>query len=176
MKLKNLSDLSEAYSKVAAISVDQQKVVTENKADFILNTDVTQYLSENVNKPGQALGGGPGTGKGGMIEPLAKKTGPVGLKGNNFKEVDHKADPGSDAKVMKKEEEHDEPASENDYEEFALLRKCDHYIIANSSFSWWGSWLSLKNPNKIVIAPKEWFGPDGPQDYYDIYTESMIKI
>ena len=63
MKLKNLSDLSEAYSKVAAISVDQQKVVTENKADFILNTDVTQYLSENVNKPGQALGGGPGTGR-----------------------------------------------------------------------------------------------------------------
>jgi hypothetical protein len=119
MKLKNLSDLSEAYSKVAAISVDQQKVVTENKADFILNTDVTQYLSENVNKPGQALGGGPGTGKGGMIEPLAKKTGPVGLKGNNFKEVDHKADPGSDAKVMKKEEEHDEPASENDYEDDA---------------------------------------------------------
>lgn len=65
---------------------------------------------------------------------------------------------------------------ETDYEEFALLQKCDHYIIANSSFSWWGSWLSSKNPNKIIIAPEKWFGPDGPQDYYDIYTESMIKI
>lgn len=65
---------------------------------------------------------------------------------------------------------------ETDYEEFALLQKCDHYVIANSSFSWWGSWLSSKNPNKIIIAPEKWFGPDGPQDYYDIYTESMIKI
>lgn len=65
---------------------------------------------------------------------------------------------------------------ENDYEEFALLQKCDHYIIANSSFSWWGSMLSSKNPNKIIIAPEKWFGPDGPQDYYDIYTEYMIKI
>ena len=65
---------------------------------------------------------------------------------------------------------------ENDYEEFALLQKCDHYIIANSSFSWWGSWLSSKNSDKIIIAPEKWFGPDGPQDYYDIYTEYMIKI
>jgi GR25 family glycosyltransferase involved in LPS biosynthesis len=64
---------------------------------------------------------------------------------------------------------------ENDYEEFALLQKCDHYIIANSSFSWWGSWLSSKNSNKIIVAPEKWFGPDGPQDYYDIYTEHMIK-
>ena len=119
MKLKNLSDLSEAYSKVAATSVNEQKIITENKPDFVLNTDVTQYLSEGLNKPGQALGGGPGTEKSGSIEPLAKKTGPEGLKGNNFKEVDHKADPGSDAKVMKKEEEHDEPASENDQEDEA---------------------------------------------------------
>jgi GR25 family glycosyltransferase involved in LPS biosynthesis len=65
---------------------------------------------------------------------------------------------------------------ENDYEEFALLQKCDHYIIANSSFSWWGSWLSSKNSDKIIIAPEKWFGPGGPQDYYDIYTEHMIKI
>lgn len=119
MKLKNLSDLSEAYSRVAATSVKEQKIITENKPDFVLNTDVTQYLSEGLNKPGQALGGGPGAGKGNTIEPLAKKTGPQGLKGNNFNEVDHKADPGSDAKVMKKEEEHDEPASENEHEDEA---------------------------------------------------------
>lgn len=39
--------------------------------------------------------------------------------------------------------------------DMASMSQCDHFIISNSSYSWWAAWLG-KNPNKIVIAPKEW--------------------
>lgn len=42
------------------------------------------------------------------------------------------------------------------YFDLQLMSRCDNHIIANSSFSWWGAWLSGSNN---VIAPKDWFGP-----------------
>ncbi|MFZ1685797.1 MAG: alpha-1,2-fucosyltransferase [Flavobacteriales bacterium] len=37
-----------------------------------------------------------------------------------------------------------------------LMRHCKHHIIANSSFSWWGAWLS-EPAGRTVIAPRNWF-------------------
>jgi hypothetical protein len=34
---------------------------------------------------------------------------------------------------------------------------CDYHIIANSTFSWWGSWLAK---SKGTISPKEWYTVD----------------
>jgi hypothetical protein len=45
------------------------------------------------------------------------------------------------------------------YTEMCMMSMCDHHIIANSSFSWWGAWLN-PNPKKIVTAPSLWFGPN----------------
>ena len=52
-----------------------------------------------------------------------------------------------------------------DCEDFRLMTYCKHFIIANSSFSWWSAWLA-QYPEKIVVAPKDWFLIDNfpPED------------
>lgn len=48
-------------------------------------------------------------------------------------------------------------SSEKD--DLALLSLCDHHIITNSTYSWWGAYLS-KNQNKKIICPTNWLkGP-----------------
>lgn len=62
-----------------------------------------------------------------------------------------------------------------DVADLVSMCHCEHHIIANSSFSWWGAWLN-QNPNKIVVAPKRWFGPAGPTDTQDLLPEEWITL
>jgi hypothetical protein len=64
----------------------------------------------------------------------------------------------------------------NDYEEFSFLRNCHHYIISNSTFSWWGAWLSDLCKDKIVIYPKNWFGPKNNKTTENIFCDGWIGI
>ena len=61
----------------------------------------------------------------------------------------------------------------DEFTELMMMRACRYHIIANSSFSWWGSWNVNSN---CVIAPKQWFGPAIPNDTKDLYRDDMIIL
>ncbi len=60
------------------------------------------------------------------------------------------------------------------YEDIRLISACQHNIIANSTFSWWGGWLNA-NPEKRVIAPKKWFKTDEDLNP-DIIPADWIRV
>jgi hypothetical protein len=59
------------------------------------------------------------------------------------------------------------------YNDMRLMSQCQHHIIANSSFSWWGAWLNPK-ADKIVIAPRIWVV--GDFDTSDIVPDTWIQL
>jgi len=59
------------------------------------------------------------------------------------------------------------------HNDMRLMSLCQHHIIANSSFSWWGAWLNA-NPTKIVITPKQWFSDD--KNVNDLLPSDWIRL
>lgn len=60
-----------------------------------------------------------------------------------------------------------------DWEEIMLMARCDHHVIANSTFSWWGAWLN-PSPNKIVIAPHRWAN-FAEREFQDLIPDTWIR-
>lgn len=58
------------------------------------------------------------------------------------------------------------------FEDLELMTLCKANIIANSSLSWWGAWISS---NENVIAPKKWFN-ESPIDYSELVPKRWKKL
>ena len=66
---------------------------------------------------------------------------------------------------------------QSDIEDLITMSLCQHFVIANSTFSWWGAWLGEKN-GSVVIAPPVWFTKSAPEklDSRDILPDRWIKF
>jgi len=55
-----------------------------------------------------------------------------------------------------------------------LMSTCKHFVIPNSSFAWWAVWFN-QEPDRIVIAPRNWF-QDPSYDTSDLIPSEWIRI
>ena len=63
------------------------------------------------------------------------------------------------------------------WEDMFLMARCQHNIIANSSYSWWGAWLN-PGESKRVIAPARWLtsAEMAARNVLDLYPDDWILL
>jgi glycosyl transferase family 11 len=62
-------------------------------------------------------------------------------------------------------------------EQLAQTIACEHHVMANSTFSWWGAWLN-PDPGKVVVAPSMWFGKKYQEEFdtRDLFPEGWVVV
>ena len=65
------------------------------------------------------------------------------------------------------------PTSLSSSETLQIMRMCSNYVISNSTFSWWGAFLSLSE-DSIVVAPRDWF--KNRNEPADICPDTWIRL
>lgn len=65
-----------------------------------------------------------------------------------------------------------------DWKEMLLMSLCQHHIMANSTFSWWGAYMSDRSEKSIVCYPSVWFGYDIVHKHIvdDMFLPEWTKI
>jgi hypothetical protein len=89
--------------------------------------------------------------------------------------LDHLRELKADPVFAKRFRFHKVPDMFEDWKQLLLMSVCDHNIIANSTFSWWGAYFN-QNPGKIVCYPSTWFGPALNHDTRDLFPADWVKI
>lgn len=61
------------------------------------------------------------------------------------------------------------------YEDMYMMWECEHHIIANSTFSWWGAYLAKKKG--LTYAPRYWFNMESHKDYIEkLYPDDWVVV
>ena len=54
-----------------------------------------------------------------------------------------------------------------------LMYNCNHFVISNSSFSWWGAYLS-ESKDKLIVGPDVWYNNDVKAG--DMFSKDIIRL
>lgn len=55
-----------------------------------------------------------------------------------------------------------------------LMSLCQHHVVANSSFSWWGAWLATRTGRKL--APARWYADAEELDDHDLVPPNWQRL